>query len=274
MIKTEEKDKKSFSLLETKNLISSKKCPFFTFSSLDNTFLQKKMFNVTKIIYKKNKRISDIYNSHGLWNKSEHNKFIEALYLYNGNWKKMESYFKTRTYKQIRSHAQKFYLKLKSFKDEELGLDFTSPHVKNLNDIIEIIKEKELINESCGKLLYIISEKLSFGKNPHKHEDEIINKKKQKNKLHDYEYKNVILDNSSNVNLTNNTNYLNKITQIINFKEFSLDNDSKNEQALNFLKNDNIITTNNDYEKDFDSIFTINDNSRNDLVFLQKIVID
>ena len=274
MIKTEKKDKKSFSFLETKNLLKSKKCLFLTFTPLEKKFLKKKIFKVTKKINKKNKKISVIYNSHGYWYKSEHNKFIEALYQYNCSWTKIASYLQNRTYNQIRSHAQKFYLKLKSFKDEELGLDFTSPHVKNLNDIIEIIKEKELINESCGKLLYIISEKLSFGKNPHKHEDEIINKKKQKNKLHDYEYKNVILDNSSNVNLTNNTNYLNKITQINNSGECSLYIGSKNEQALNFLKNDNIITTNNDYEKDFDSIFTINDNSPNDLVFHQKIVID
>ena len=56
---------------------------------------------------------------------------------------------------QVCSHAQKFYNRLKTFKDEELGLDFTSPNVENLNDIIIIIKEKELISENCGKLLYI-----------------------------------------------------------------------------------------------------------------------
>ena len=80
MIKTEKKYKKSFGLLETKNLLESKKCQLFIFSSLNNTFLKKKMFKVTKIT---NKRIFN--NSHGFWNKSEHNKFIEALYLYNGN---------------------------------------------------------------------------------------------------------------------------------------------------------------------------------------------
>ena len=41
----------------------------------------------------------------GFWNKSVHNKFIEALYLYNCGWTKIESYLKNRTYKQIRSHA-------------------------------------------------------------------------------------------------------------------------------------------------------------------------
>ena len=279
MIKTVEKDKKSFSLLETKNLLNSKKCLFLTFSPLDNTFLQKKMFNVTKIIYKKNKRISDIYNSHGLWNKSEHNKFIEALYLYNCAWTKIESYLKNRTYKQIRSHAQKFYLKLKSFKDEELGVDFTSPHVKDLKDIIKIIKEKESNNQNCGKLLYIISEKLSFGKTPQprKHQDEIILGVKKENKSYDCEYKKVNRDNSKNIDSIKNTNYANNLNyintdHIINFKEFFSDTEGKNEQVLNSLKNDNLFPTNDDSEEDNDNIFIINDKSANDLIFLQKML--
>ena len=59
-------------------------------------------------------------------------------------------------------------MKLKYFKDEELGLDFTTPNVKSLSDIIKIIKEKESNSENSGKLLFIISEKLSFGKNTSK----------------------------------------------------------------------------------------------------------
>ena len=63
-------------------------------------------------------------------------------------------------------------MKLKSFKDEELGLDFTSPNVNSLKKIIEIIKEKELNDENCGKLLYIISDKISFGKNAHREKND------------------------------------------------------------------------------------------------------
>ena len=113
----------------------------------------------------------------------EHNKFIEALYLYNCNWIKIEKHLKNRTYKQIRSHAQKFYVKLKSFKDDVLGLDFTSSYIKSLKDIILLINEKEsntnnigklLYDIYIGKLLYDIYEKLSFGKNIPVH-NEIIN---------------------------------------------------------------------------------------------------
>ena len=75
-------------------------------------------------------------------------------------------------------------MKLKTFKDEELGLDFTTPNVKSLNDIIKIIKEKESNSENCGKLLFIISEKLSFGKNTSK-----THKKNEENKLNNCERK-------------------------------------------------------------------------------------
>ena len=53
-------------------------------------------------------------------------------------------------------------MKLKTFKDEELGLNFTTPNVKSLKDIITIIKEKELNSRNCEKLLYIIVKSIIF----------------------------------------------------------------------------------------------------------------
>ena len=88
------------------------------------------------------------------------NQIIKNLqkdfYLYDCNWKRIQTHIKTRTYEQVRSHAQKFYNRLKSFKDEKLGIDFTTPNIANLNDIIKIIKEKEQNSENFRKLFYII----------------------------------------------------------------------------------------------------------------------
>ena len=275
--KTEKIETEFLCSLETENSSQPRKSLFCTYSPLPHAILQKTKF---KVICKNNKATKDpanLFKIYGLWDKSEHNKFIEALYRYNCAWTKIESYFKTRTYKQIRSHAQKFYLKLKSFKDEELGLDFTSPHVKDLKDIIKIIKEKESKNQNCGKLLYIISEKLSFGKTPHKHEVEIILEIKEENQLYDCKYKIVNSDNSKNIDFIKNTNYIDNLNcinndNIINFKEFFLDTEQKNEQVLNSLKNDNLLPTNTDSEEDFDDIVRINDNSAKDLIFLQKML--
>ena len=152
MFQIEKKESTSLSSLETKNPLKSNKFKLFKINSLENNFLQKKLFQISTIKYEKNKETKNVFNRHGYWHKFEHKKFIEALYLYNCDWVKIHAHLKSRTYKQVRSHAQKFYLKLKSFKDEELGLDFTSPYVKDVKDIIKIIKEKESINQNCGKL--------------------------------------------------------------------------------------------------------------------------
>lgn len=56
--------------------------------------------------------------TNGRWTKLEHEKFLLGkilsyigLELYGKNWKKIEELLVTRTGSQIRSHAQKFFLK-------------------------------------------------------------------------------------------------------------------------------------------------------------------
>jgi len=53
---------------------------------------------------------SDRYN--GRWTKEEHNRFVEAIQLHGKNWKKVEEAVGSRTGAQIRSHAQKYFLKI------------------------------------------------------------------------------------------------------------------------------------------------------------------
>jgi len=48
----------------------------------------------------------------GRWTKEEHKLFVEAITAYGKNWKKVEECIGTRTGAQIRSHAQKYFLKL------------------------------------------------------------------------------------------------------------------------------------------------------------------
>ena len=266
-IKKNEKNKNdSLRTLETENSSQLRKFIFFTYSPLSQEFLPKKKCIIKSKNNETKKDTANLFKILGYWNKFEHNKFIEALYHYNCAWKRIGSYLKNRTYKQIRSHAQKFYLRLKSFKDEELGLDFTSFHVKNLKDIIKIIKEKESINQSYGTLLYIISERKSFGKNIHKEKlNKKFIKKKGNAKFKIYEYKNENTNNRINNEKSNNIIH-------INFEDFLIQTIEKNNQnqSLYCAEYDNLLSD--DIKMDSDNAFTLNSDIRNDSIFFETIL--
>jgi SHAQKYF class myb-like DNA-binding protein len=50
--------------------------------------------------------------STGRWTRDEHHTFVKGLEMYGKGWKKIASLIKTRTVVQIRTHAQKYFLKL------------------------------------------------------------------------------------------------------------------------------------------------------------------
>ena len=52
------------------------------------------------------------YNT-GRWTQEEHLKFIDGILEYGNEWKKVQSLIKTRSSTQARSHAQKFFLRIK-----------------------------------------------------------------------------------------------------------------------------------------------------------------
>ena len=245
MEKTENKEKSSNSL-ETTNFRFQKtrKNLFFIYNPLEKNFLQKKRFEERYQISKTNEE-----TNYGYWTKSEHNKFIEALYLYNCDWLKTQSYLKNRTYYQISSHAQKFFLKLKTFKDEKLGLDFTSDNINKLKDIIKLIKQKEqnesiLDNNNNKKLLFIISEKLSFGKALRQKEEEKTLETKEENKINNLDYNNI------NLNI-NNINYYNNGINVP--KDFPLNDDL----TINNIKNCDFFCSFNDSEENYENILIV-----------------
>ena len=271
MLKFIKIEKKEIYYLSSFEIDSSqpKKIKFYTYSSSAPKLLEKKKFKIERKKKHENNYKSNKYTSYGYWDKKEHNKFIEALYLYDCKWLNIQTYLKFRSYKQIRSHAQKFYLKLKSFKDEELGLDFTSPNVKNLKKIIEIIKEKELNNENCGRLLYIISNKISFGKNVHR---EIFDEKHNKEDLKIKEEVQLKKGENNNINISdirnnkdnNNMNKLNPEDLILE----TIDKKIRN-PTPNYLEYDNISS--NFFEIDYDNNNTISTDIRNDPIFIRSI---
>ena len=58
-------------------------------------------------------------HEHGRWTQEEHNLFLEGLVLYGNEWKLVQRHIKSRSATQARSHAQKFFIKLKKMLSEE-----------------------------------------------------------------------------------------------------------------------------------------------------------
>ena len=56
------------------------------------------------------KKVKDSVN--GRWKKSQHDKFMKALEKDGRDWVKVQKMVKTRTLPQVRSHAQKTFLKM------------------------------------------------------------------------------------------------------------------------------------------------------------------
>ncbi|KZV36465.1 protein REVEILLE 6 [Dorcoceras hygrometricum] len=46
------------------------------------------------------------------WTEPEHDKFMEAIQLFDRDWKKIEAFIGSKSVIQIRSHAQKYFLKI------------------------------------------------------------------------------------------------------------------------------------------------------------------
>lgn len=57
------------------------------------------------------KQLIELDEKSGRWSRAEHRKFIEGLKLYGRNWKRISEIIKTRSSTQVRSHAQKHFIK-------------------------------------------------------------------------------------------------------------------------------------------------------------------
>ncbi|KAK4794027.1 hypothetical protein SAY86_012021 [Trapa natans] len=61
---------------------------------------------------KKVRKPYTVKKSRESWTEPEHDKFIEAIHLFDRDWKKIGAFIGSKTVIQIRSHAQKYFLKV------------------------------------------------------------------------------------------------------------------------------------------------------------------
>ena len=93
----------------------------------------------------------------GRWSNEEQQRFAEAVLLHGNEWKKIQNHVDTRNLTQVRSHAQKFLMKLKEtsfFK----SLNFTIFYLR-LEDNKNVFKV-ELPYKASNEEVFRIIEKL------------------------------------------------------------------------------------------------------------------
>lgn len=251
------KDKPIESSLETSKLEQTS--PKKLFSILHNQYQIPKLQSISSIsnIKRKRKFFINDESTIGRWTREEHKKFIEAIIKFGNNWKKIQEYVQTRTITQARSHAQKFFDKIKknnifkklSFISENNTNSFTNISIQKLYDNYHNCSQEEinLIVDNFLNIEYdlsnnnkknLVNNKLSS----------LLNKNKKM-------CRNKIITNNENIN----NNEINKINE-------------KNDKDSLSISIDDVYhikkTINNEIgEKKIDQINFNNDNNQNNLIY-------
>ena len=91
----------------------------------------------------------------GHWSKEEHQKFIEGIFIYGNDWKSVQNHIVTRNSTQARSHAQKFFQRMK----KKLKIHPSNTNVSKqilYNFFQECIPERDVSDENKRNLMKII----------------------------------------------------------------------------------------------------------------------
>jgi len=94
--------------------------------------------------------------NNGRWAKNEHLRFLAGCLKYGNNWKKVETYVKTRTSTQIRSHAQKYLKKLEKkyfskVSTQNTNLSPNDSYTEEITNNNNLLKNKENQNNNEDK---------------------------------------------------------------------------------------------------------------------------
>ena len=131
----------------------------------------------------------------GRWNKEEQKRFAEAVLKYGNDWKKIQNHVFSRNITQVRSHAQKYLMKLKEnnfVKDK--GLDKSMSWTKVMNFLRDVLNYEELKN-----ILFSVEQNETDKKNGKKI------KKIKKNKLNEVELQN--FENNTHFDINGGNSY-------------------------------------------------------------------
>ena len=237
-----ESSESTFSIKETEKNESSAKLPQKTV---------KKLFSIIDYNLFDDLEKGDI--NEGRWSSEEHIKFIKAFVYFGKKYRLIQKYISSRNCHQIRSHAQKFVLRIKSLKSKDY--DFSNDNIKSLSDIIDIIEANNKTNtnnkEYIINTLIDISEIIkkngeNFQINKFKNNMGIIKKTEEKTAIND----SVSNNDDNELNIEFNNKNLRKILN--NENDYSIFENEEiyediNNSDIDLMRNENI----NIYKKEF-----------------------
>ena len=233
---------------------TEKSIPKFLCKKTNNSIFQIENYN-NKINVKLNR---------GRWSEEEHNKFLEGLVIYGPKWKKLGNLIKTRSLCQIRSHNQKFFLKMKLCKDKNLNIDFTLNSILSLGDMIKQI-ESNSNNSNIINVFKYLSKKREIHKKRKKKniniKNEVMIEIKNENEI-ELEENNFLKDSlyNSKIKETNKMNIPETIrekNEIIDQKQYNQNNFMYNNNYMNNIFNNNIYNINNPFIYNYYHINTL-----------------
>jgi SHAQKYF class myb-like DNA-binding protein len=82
----------------------------------------------------------------GRWTQEEHRRFVEAIMRYGNEWKNVQQFVKTRSSTQARSHAQKFFYKMKKNNLLDFDIDLNKNSIKSLHEFANTLDENQYSN--------------------------------------------------------------------------------------------------------------------------------
>ena len=185
----------------------------------------------------------------GRWSQEEQDRFLKGCYFFKNDWEKIKDYIKTRTIPQIRSHAQKYLIKICRKYSIKLSKKKFSNRLSKHLDITKIpYKGKTNISNMSIYEKNILEMFNYYNREILREEEPLIDSNNNENQVTNIKPFNNY-DNSINYNLNlntlNNTANLeikNNLIEKENNKDMMLD---INEQILNLNKNNNLLNSNN-----------------------------
>ena len=188
----------------------------------------------------------------GRWHLSEHKKFLEAIIKFGNDWKRVEKHIGTRSSSQARSHAQKFFIKLK---EEQKNLkiskeiDYSNSTIKSFHYALQSMtqeKKDNIIKELQGVVF----------------DNQSGNKK--------YKRKNNYCSESCTDGFISGTEFFEEYNFLMEDekkRKMSVDSMEKEEKKdkRKFIEEKNDMFTDEEYEKSFHKVFVEKDGIKKDV---------